>query len=150
MRVLIRLAKKVDARVIAAHNVALAEESEKITISLDQTFEGVMSVLEDPGKGFYLVVEEKGVLIGQLMITFEWSDWRNKNIWWIQSVYIKPLWRKKGVFRNLLTEVYRLGQTNGVQLFRLYVHRSNADAIKVYRQLKMVEGSYQIFERFVQ
>ena len=115
-----------------------------------QTFEGVLSVLEDPGKGFYLVVEEKGALIGQLMITFEWSDWRNKNIWWIQSVYIKPLWRKKGVFRNLLTEVYRLGQTNGVQFFRLYVHRSNADAIKVYRQLKMVEGCYQIFEHCIQ
>ena len=146
---LFRPARKTDARDIAAHNVALALESENVNISFDLTREGVRSVLDDPQKGFYLVVEEKGSLIGQLMITFEWSDWRNENIWWIQSVYIEPSWRRKGVFRDLLEEVYRLGMAKGVHIFRLYVHRSNVDAIEVYRHLKMVDNTYQIFERCI-
>ena len=146
---IIRKVVEDDAEVLAKHNVSMAKESENIDIEYDITHSGIQAVIMDSTKGFYLVAEENGDIVGQLMITFEWSDWRNENIWWIQSVYIEPSWRRKGVFGDLLEEIYRLGMAKGVHIFRLYVHRSNVDAIEVYRHLKMVDNTYQIFERCI-
>ena len=135
-----------DAEILAKHNVMMAKESENVDIDFDTTLAGISSVLDDNSKGFYLVTEEKGDIVGQLMITYEWSDWRNKVIWWIQSVYVSSNFRLKGVFSGLLQAVYSLGEKEGVSCFRLYVHCSNSGAIEVYRKLNLAEGKYVMFE----
>ena len=141
-----RKAISTDAKTLAKNNVMMAKESENVDIDFNTTLAGISSVLEDSSKGFYVVAEDKGEIIGQLMITFEWSDWRNKAIWWIQSVYIVGPWRRKGVFSGLLQEIYTLGEKEGVSCFRLYVHGLNRGAIEVYRKLGLVEGKYVMFE----
>jgi len=97
----IRLANLDDAEAIAENNVLLANESEKLDISFEKTLGGVKRVVSDPGKGFFLIVEEDDIIVGQLMITFEWSDWKNKTIWWLQSVYVRENYRLKGIFKHL-------------------------------------------------
>lgn len=92
---LIRFARIDDAEKIAKNNVALAIESEGAKIDYEITFEGVKEVIKDENKGFYIVAEENGEIIGQLMVTYEWSDWKAEMIWWLQSIYVKPEWRRK-------------------------------------------------------
>lgn len=144
---IIRMAVEDDAWVLADHNVMMARESENVDIDVKTTLLGIKSVLADMSKGFYLVAEEEGEIIGQLMITFEWSDWRDKNIWWIQSVYIVKDWRKKYVFQQMLDEVYQLGRLQEVDIFRLYVYADNFGAIAAYKRLKMKQMKYLVFEK---
>ena len=143
---IIRKANINDAEVIAENNVKLAYESEGLKISYETTLEGVKSVLSDPTKGFYLVAEKDNEIIGELMITFEWSDWRSKNIWWIQSVYIDKRWRRKGIFRKLVEEIKKMAVENNVDLLRLYSYNKNERAISAYRKLGMKEKPYVIYE----
>ena len=100
-----------------------------------------------PERGFYLVAEVAGAVAGCLLITYEWSDWRNRMFWWIQSVYVKPEFRGRGVYTALDGKVRELAAREGnVCGFRLYVHKGNARAQEVYRSLGMEETAYLVYE----
>jgi GNAT superfamily N-acetyltransferase len=136
-----------DAAKIAENNILLAKESEGEQLDQKTVLAGVQTVLEDEGKGFYLVAKERNVIIGQLMITYEWSDWRNQSIWWVQSVYVSKNHRKSSVFTTLLKEVKKQAIQHKVSLLRLYVHESNTQAITVYQHTQWKKPSYQLFEK---
>lgn len=142
----IRNARLSDAETIAKQNILLAQESEKIILKYDIVLAGVQALLSDNNKGFYIVAEEKGHVIGQMMITFEWSDWRNSTIWWVQSVYVQKQWRKKGVFVKLLQYVQDQARINQVHILRLYVHEHNTAAQKVYQKTGMEKQPYIFYQ----
>src|SRR6266536_972943 len=99
MELKIRRAHPADAPVIADFNIRLAEESEHLRLDRACVAAGVAAVLGDTRKGIYFLAEANGAVVGQLMITYEWSDWRNGNLWWIQSVYVQKEFRAQGVFK---------------------------------------------------
>ena len=134
-----------DAESIARQNIALAEESEQVVLEPRTVHTGVHALLSDEKKGFYIVAEENGTIIGQVMITYEWSDWRNKPIWWVQSVYVKKEWRKKGVFTELLTYVRQQAFEQGVAFLRLYAHQNNQTALQVYVKTGWKQDPYVIY-----
>jgi GNAT superfamily N-acetyltransferase len=104
-------------------------------------------VLADSTKGVYYVAEGDGTVIGQVMITYEWSDWRNGNLWWLQSVYVKLKFRGQGVFRALFQHVMQLAkQDQAVPGLRLYMHSENERARHCYENLGMNQTHYQVFE----
>lgn len=143
---IIRLADYYDAEQIANNNILLAKESENIKISNYTVLAGVKELLKDSLKGFYVVALEENEIIGQLMVTFEWSDWRNTNIWWLQSVYVKKDYRRKGIFKHLIKEIKKMAKKNNIQIIRLYVYNKNIAAKEVYKKVKMEKKSYEIFE----
>ncbi|MGQ9582232.1 MAG: GNAT family N-acetyltransferase [Thermoplasmatota archaeon] len=128
----IRKAAPGDAGTIARFNLALAKETESEELDYRTVLKGVKALLADESKGFYIVAEERDAIIGQLMVTHEWSDWRNGDIWWLQSLYVDRAWRRRGVFRHLFRELRRRAAKEGVRLIRLYVHEANLRAHKVY------------------
>jgi GNAT superfamily N-acetyltransferase len=141
----IRPAKIKDAEAITEQNILLAKESENILLNPKIVLAGVKALLSDKNKGFYLVVEENDIVIGQLMITYEWSDWRNKQIWWIQSVYVQKEWRKKGVFNQLLDYAQQTARRQQVAFLRLYMHKQNRSALKVYEKTGWKQEPYMVF-----
>jgi GNAT superfamily N-acetyltransferase len=143
----VRNASLEEAETVARFNVLLAKESENEELEYRTVLKGVRTLLLDERKGFYLVALEKGQVIGQVMVTFEWSDWRNRNIWWLQSVYVDKAWRKKGVFRDLYEEVWLRAAKEGVGLLRLYVHGANRRAIEVYRRMGLEKSPYTVYQR---
>ena len=146
----IRRAAAEDIPVITEHNILLAQESEDESLNPTIVKQGVESLFSHPEKGFYLVAEQDDTVIGQLMITFEWSDWRNTDIWWIQSVYISKQYRKKGVFTALFDEIKKQAKKEQIPLLRLYVHKENASAQHVYEKRKMIKGTYIFYETAVE
>jgi GNAT superfamily N-acetyltransferase len=142
----IRNAALEDAEAIARFNVQLAMESENEELEYPTVLKGVRTLLLDERKGFYLVAVDRDTLIGQSMVTFEWSDWRNRNVWWLQSVYVDKAWRKKGVFRRLFEEVWLRAAKEGVGLLRLYVHDRNMRAMKVYGRVGMEKAPYRVYQ----
>jgi GNAT superfamily N-acetyltransferase len=147
MEIKIREAALSDAQLIAAFNLQLAEESEGLRPDAALVHAGVAALLTDPAKGIYYVAEAEGAVVGQVMISHEWSDWRNGNIWWLQSVYVKPEFRRAGVFRALFNHVRSLAQTRKeVCSLRLYVHAENTRAHESYQRLGMTRTPYEVFE----
>lgn len=146
MHMRVRRATKTDIQSIVENNILLAKESEGETLNQDIAEQGVINLFSHPEKGFYLVAEDNNKIIGQLMITFEWSDWRNTDIWWIQSVYIHKEHRKIGVFTALFDMVSKQAQQEGVPLLRLYVHKHNTTAQYVYQKRGMTKGTYIFYE----
>ena len=147
MELKIREAALSDAPLIAAFNVLLADESEGLHLDAATAQAGVAAMLKDPAKGSYYVAEVKGAVVGQVMITYEWSDWRNGNIWWIQSVYVKPEFRRAGVFRALFNHLRNLAQSRkDVCNLRLYVHAENTRAHESYLRLGMALTQYEVFD----
>ncbi|MDB6125399.1 MAG: putative acetyltransferase [Pedosphaera sp.] len=145
----IRQATPKDAAIIADFNIRLAQETEDLLLEPNTVRQGVEALLKDPAKGFYFVVEtsEAGV-VGQILITYEWSDWRNGNIWWIQSVYVREEFHGKGVFKLLFEHVEKLAKESGeVCSLRLYVERENGRAHRAYQKLGMEETHYRVFEK---
>jgi GNAT superfamily N-acetyltransferase len=142
----IRMAALDDAEAIARFNLRLARESENEELDYPTVLKGVRALLRDERKGFYLVAVEEGALVGQTMVTFEWSDWRNRSVWWLQSVYVEKEWRKKGVFTALFEEVWLRAAKEGVGLLRLYVHGANRKALEVYRRIGMEKAPYSIHQ----
>ncbi|GJL82066.1 MAG: hypothetical protein DHS20C01_17000 [marine bacterium B5-7] len=132
---------------IAAFNVAMALETESITLDSNRVRAGVRAVFEKPARGFYLVARIDEKIIGCLMITHEWSDWRNGLFWWIQSVYVTPEHRGMGVYRRLYRDVLaramNMGEVCGI---RLYVEKDNLNARKAYEALGMSNSGYLVFE----
>jgi GNAT superfamily N-acetyltransferase len=147
MSLSIRRATSRDAGTIARFNSLMAQETEGRTLNEDRLHRGVESLLSDPSKGIYFLAEADGVPAGQLMITYEWSDWRNANFWWIQSVYVEKQFRGRGVFKALYDHVYQLATAGaGVCGFRLYVERQNDRAQRAYEQLGMKKAPYEMYE----
>lgn len=147
MEFTIRDASPEDGAAIASFNARMAEETEGKSLDPNIIGPGVQMLLEDPAKGRYWVAEADGAVIGQLMVTYEWSDWRNGNLWWIQSVYIHPYWRRKGVFRALYKHVESLAAARPqVVGLRLYVEQNNTRAQQTYESLGMVKPGYVVME----
>jgi len=145
----VRPARPDDAPVIAAFNRALARESEEHDLDPAVIGPGVEAVLADASKGRYFVAEEGGRVVGQTMVTFEWSDWRNGMLWWIQSVYVAPESRGKGAFKLLHGRIVEEARIAGVVGIRLYVFEPNARAREVYRRLGMRDAGYRVLEQML-
>jgi ribosomal protein S18 acetylase RimI-like enzyme len=136
-----------DANVIAENNILLAKESENKTIDYETVLKGVKNLISNEKNGFYLIAKNnKNKIIGQLMITYEWSDWHNNLIWWIQSVYVVNSFRKKGIFKQLFNNIKIRAIENNVDTLRLYVYENNLLAKKAYEKIKMSKGPYEFFE----
>jgi len=143
----IREANLSDSGDIAAGNATMAEETEGKALDPEIVGPGVQTVLGDSTRGRYWVAESAGEVIGQMMVTYEWSDWRNGTIWWIQSVFVRPDWRRKGVFSALYHHVESLAANEpGVIGLRLYVEENNQRAQRTYEALGMVKPSYLVME----
>jgi GNAT superfamily N-acetyltransferase len=148
--ILIRTAKSGDVNSLVEFNQAMALETEGKRLDTQILQSGVEAVFRDERKGFYVVAENDGEIIGGLMVTFEWSDWRNAWFWWIQSVYILPDFRGRGIYRGLYEFVKQQALENkDVCGFRLYVERENVKAQKVYKKLNMEESHYLMFEEMI-
>lgn len=136
-----------DAEFLVCGNAQLAFETEDLSLDIDRLRGGVHAIFEDPARGFYLIAEADGKRAGQMLITYEWSDWRNGMFWWIQSVYAVPELRRRGVFRALYVEAERLAQQRGTVCgLRLYVDTHNRPAQEVYRRCGMHKTAYRLFE----
>jgi len=146
MDILLRNAETSDWAAIAEFNRALAAETEDKALDWDVIASGVRRVLGDEGKGRYFVAEVAGRIVGMTMITYEWSDWRDGWIWWIQSVYVHPDFRGQGVFGRLYRHVMATAAGAGVGTVRLYVLGSNAPARVIYEKLGMKETGYSVLE----
>jgi len=143
----IRKAERTDIATIVRFNQAMALETEGHHLDQDILTSGVTAVLDRDELGFYLVCEMDGDVRACLMITFEWSDWRNGLFWWIQSVYVQKEYRRKGLFKLLYTHVKTLiAQMDGIAGIRLYVDANNKNAQKVYESLGMKRTQYELFE----
>jgi ribosomal protein S18 acetylase RimI-like enzyme len=150
----IRKALPADASVIAQFNIAMAQETEGKELLPQVIHAGVANLMANPERGFYIVCESdegpKSGLMGSLMVTTEWSDWRNGNFWWIQSVYVKPADRQKGVYTAMYEHLKYLAASDAnVCGFRLYVEHENSKAQKTYRSLGMTETDYLIYEELM-
>jgi GNAT superfamily N-acetyltransferase len=143
---IIRRARIEDQDTIVEFNRRLARETESVELDLPTITAGVRALLTDPSKGVYFIAEIDGQVVGQAMITREWSDWRNSDIWWFQSVYIRSEMRRAGVFRSLYRHILGEARSNGVGVVRLYVERTNSRAIKTYESLGMRRSHYELME----
>jgi GNAT superfamily N-acetyltransferase len=150
-QLIVRLARPGDVDALVNFSAAMAIETEGRTLDTERLRRGTLAVLKSPARGFYLVAElpegSLTVVVGQLLVTYEWSDWRNATFWWIQSVYVHPNWRRHGVYRRMhesvLAQARAQGEVCGV---RLYVEASNTVAQTVYRRVGLSPSPYQVFE----
>ncbi len=147
MKLLIRDAAKEDLESIARFQENMAWETEKLKLDAKKIRAGIAAVFEDASKGRYFIAEFEGVLAGSLLITYEWSDWRNSWVYWIQSVYVASTFRRKGIYRALYQHAQDLvNQKDDVAGIRLYVERTNKAAQQTYTNLRMDGQHYQLFE----
>jgi GNAT superfamily N-acetyltransferase len=143
----VRKAEARDAATIARFNAQMAFETEAKELIPEVIGAGVKRLLESPTLGFYLVAEHEGRVIACLMITNEWSDWRNGLFWWIQSVYVEKDFRRQGVYRRMYEHVREMAKADaGVCGFRLYVEKENEAAHATYGSLGMKETDYLLYE----
>lgn len=148
MSLVIRNATPADQEFLAHGNESMALETEHKTLDPQVVRRGVAAALADPAHGRYFIAEDAaGRPVGQLMVTYEWSDWRNGQFWWIQSVYVLPDWRRRGVFRALYRHVEALARgTPGICGLRLYVEADNVNAQRTYASCGMVDAGYRVME----
>jgi ribosomal protein S18 acetylase RimI-like enzyme len=144
--VAVRSATAADLEAVVEFNIRLARETEDVTLDRALVTAGVTAGMADPAKARYFVAERNGEVIGQLMVTTEWSDWRNGWIWWVQSVYVRSDARKQGVLAALVRRVRELARAEGVPRVRLYVEEHNAAAQAAYRRLGLAYADYHVYE----
>lgn len=142
---MLRLANEGDVEVVAAYNKAMALETEGLDIPEETLRRGVLCVVSGQAAARYYVIEVEGRVVAQLMITYEWSDWRAGNIWWIQSVYVLPEHRNRGYFKQLYHHVKEEARAQGAVGIRLYTHEHNHKAHTVYEKLGM-RSQCKVFE----
>jgi len=143
----IRKARAEDADAIARFNSAMALETEHRELLPEVIGAGVRRMLADPQAGFYLVAQAQGEPIGCLMVTYEWSDWRNGRFWYIQSLYVVAEWRRRGVFRGMYAHLKQMAAGDpDVCGWRLYVEKDNANAQRTYLGLGMQLTDYLMME----
>jgi GNAT superfamily N-acetyltransferase len=146
MTINIRPAVRSDIPYIAQWNVAMAWETEHKSLDPAVLERGVTAVLDEPRRGFYLVAESAGAPVGCLLITYEWSDWRAGDFWWIQSVYVVEAARREGVFRRLYEAAEQRAREAGAVGLRLYVETENERAQRTYAGLGMERCHYFMYE----
>jgi GNAT superfamily N-acetyltransferase len=143
----IRQATPNDAAIIARFNALMAVETESKTLDAELLQKGVEALLADPSKGLYFLAESEGRVVGQTMITYEWSDWRNGTFWWIQSVYVAKEARGTGVFKALFEYIHSLATSRpDICGLRLYVEENNTRARQTYERLGMKHSHYRMYE----
>jgi len=142
----VREAKYVDLPYLVRNNVAMADEAEGIDLDPAVLEMGVSAVFDDPARGLYFIAEIGGTPAGSLMVTKEWSDWRCAWYWWIQSVYIPPEFRRRGVYTALHNHVVEAARKERAYAVRLYVSRGNESAIRTYKAIGMKRSHYDMFE----
>jgi ribosomal protein S18 acetylase RimI-like enzyme len=136
-----------DVPAIVSFQIAMARETEDLNLDRDVCTRGVQALFEDASRGRYFLAESDGAVVASLMITYEWSDWRNGNVWWIQSVYVIPEFRQQRVYAGLYEHVKTLVNADeSLRGIRLYVDRRNVRAQEVYTRLGMNGEHYQVFE----
>ncbi|MBQ3198006.1 MAG: GNAT family N-acetyltransferase [Alistipes sp.] len=135
-----------DIDAITQFQVDMAFESEGAKLDDGIVRSGVTAAMNDSNKGSYLVVRKGGEVVASLMITREWSDWNSEWYWWVQSVYVMPEHRGRGLFRSMYAKVKELAAQNGVSQVRLYVERTNLSARQVYERVGMRECHYLMYE----
>lgn len=139
-----------DKEIIAGFQIAMADESEGTILDSRTVLAGVTAGLSDPAKGtYYIAKTDDGTIAGSLFLTKEWSDWNNCSYWWIQSVYVRPDYRKMGAFTALYSEVRKLAQADGATCLRLYVDKANEKAKECYRRQGMDECHYLMYEELI-
>jgi len=143
----VREARQGEAELIIGFQVEMARETEDIILAQSVVSEGVNAVFADPNKGKYYLAESEGEIIACMLNTYEWSDWRNGTFIWLQSVYVKPAFRGKGVFRSMYQHIKKLvSEDQKLKGIRLYVFHTNESAQAVYRSLEMEDQHYRMFE----
>lgn len=143
----IRRGQPRDLEALVEFNQAMAEETEGLSLPGERLRAGIEAVLADAMRGFYLVAEGGPGIAAALMVTTEWSDWRNGFFWWIQSVYVRPDCRRQGLYAALYRRVQAMADDHDdVCGFRLYVERENETAQRTYRSLGMNETAYRLYE----
>jgi ribosomal protein S18 acetylase RimI-like enzyme len=142
----IREANKSDAPFIADFQIKMAWETEQLTLDPETVKKGVKAVFMVPSRGQYYVAETTGSVVASLLITYEWSDWRNCNVWWFQSVYVIPEFRRQGIFRKMYLHIKKLAEERGAAGLRLYVETKNERARKTYEALGMSSEHYSFYE----
>ncbi len=151
MKLKIRRAQSKDWAALVDFNCRMAMETEEKVLDRETVTGGVKALLSDPRSGFYVLAEsgkdDSAEIAGSLMVTTEWSDWRNGVFWWVQSVYIRPEFRRQGIYRSLYEHVKQLAAEAGdVCGFRLYVEKENRVAQQTYEKLGMKETYYLMYE----
>jgi GNAT superfamily N-acetyltransferase len=144
----IRKANVQDIPILIDFQLRLAFESENVKLNADTLQKGMKALFDDPSKGFYYVAEDNSEIVGCHMITYEWSDWRNGMVWWLQSVYVKESHRKSGVFRKMHENLISMMRNDPAIIgLRLYVDNSNVRARQVYTAIGMNGNHYSVFEQ---
>lgn len=147
---MIRKATLLDLEALVQGNAAMGLETEGLQLDRDTLRRGVGKVLAGEAPGTYHVCEEEGRVVGQLLVTYEWSDWRDRIVWWIQSVYVHPEHRGRGIYRRLYESVLDAARGAGAGGVRLYVDARNTRAQSVYSALGMNGDHYRVFETMFQ
>lgn len=144
----VRAARVDDIAFLVSGNAAMALETEHRQLDRATLERGIAAVFEQPARGFYLIAERAGEPVGCLLVTHEWSDWRNGEWWWLQSVYVAPAARRSGVFRALHAEVHKRARADpSVIGLRLYVEKDNRPAQATYAALGLHETHYRLLEK---
>ena len=144
--IIIRKATPEDASAIIDFQQKMAWETEQLTLASKIITKGVNAVFANTTRGQYWVAEDEGNVVASLLITFEWSDWRNTNVWWFQSVYVLPAFRRKGIFRSMYSHIKNEADKQNVAGLRLYVESNNSRAKKTYEALGMKSEHYTMYE----
>jgi len=149
MTLTVRKATPADAATIVGFNLRMADETEDKQLDPEVLAAGVAAALSDPHKAVYFLAEHEQNIVGQASVTSEWSDWRNGWLWWFQSVYVPPEWRRRGVFKALYEHVYQAARADPEVIgLRLYVEKENHAAQQTYLRLGMVWAPYLVLEKF--
>ena len=142
----VRKAVPDDLPAIVEFQINMAWETERLALSPETVMNGVKAVFDKPNKGQYWVAADNDRVIASLLITYEWSDWRNTDIWWIQSVYVIPEFRRKGVFRKMYSHIKTEAEKQNIAGLRLYVETNNVAAQKTYEAVGMKSEHYRLYE----
>ncbi len=143
----IRKGGKKDAGIIAQFQLDMAQETEGLALDLPTVLKGVNRILDEPYRGYYWLAEEKGEIIASLLVLYEWSDWRNGDVLWIHSLYVKPPFRGKKVFRKMYDALQQLvREQEHYKGIRLYVEKTNLKAQQVYEAIGMTREHYDLYE----
>jgi len=151
-QICVRPADHADVDSLMVFSGAMAWETEGRRLDEARLREGTLAVLAAPERGFFIVAEihdgGRARLVGQLMVTFEWSDWRNAVFWWVQSVYVDPAWRRQGVYRSMHDHIVAKAKNDPkVCGIRLYVEQDNHTAQSVYQRVGLAPSGYAVYEQ---
>lgn len=142
-----RKGNKADAATIASFQVEMAWETEALELDYDTVLKGVNKVLDEPNRGYYWLAEADNEVIASLLVLFEWSDWRNGDVLWIHSLFVKPAFRGKKVLKKMYEALKAVvNESEQYKGIRLYVEKTNVKAQKVYDAIGMTREHYDLYE----